>query len=103
MSRAVEMVAGSTLTLTLGATPSIPCGWQRMSIGDEDVVKQIGRGTEWPAEGVTPMPGAPGVEIWVLRTLREGTSTVSVECTCLGQEGSAEELAGAFVLRITVR
>lgn len=103
MSREVEMIAGSTLTLTLGATPSIPCGWQPMSISDEDVVKEIGRRTEWPAEGATPMPGAPGVEIWVLKTVSEGTSTVSVECTCLGQEGAAEELTGAFVLRITVR
>lgn len=102
-SRDAEIEAGGTVTLTLGASPSMPCGWQETSISDESALQQVARHTKWPAEGATPMPGAPGSEIWVLEALEEGTSTVSVECTCLGEEGTGQELRGVFVLSITVR
>lgn len=103
VSQDVRIGAGGTLTLTLGAVPSVPCGWQEMSISDESLVRQIAHRTDWPAEGVTPMPGAPGVEVWLLEALEEGTSTVSVECTCLGEEGTGEELRGVYVLSVAVR
>lgn len=103
ISEEVQVSANSTLTLTLGSTPSIPCGWQPPEIGEESIVRQMDHQSKWPAEGVTPMPGAPGTEIWVFETLTEGRSTISLRCMCLGEEGTGEELTGTFSLNVMVR
>jgi hypothetical protein len=49
------------------------------------------------------MPGAPGTEIWLFETLKAGESTISLECVCLGEEGSEEKVSGVFVLDVTVK
>lgn len=91
------------ITLTLGSTPSIPCGWQAAKISDMAVIQQVDRQSEWPAEGVTPQPGAPGTELWVFKARQTGVSTIALECTCLGEEGTGEELAGTLVVNVTVK
>lgn len=95
--------ASGVLTLTLGSTPSIPCGWHPPEIGDDAVIRQVDHQSKWPAEGVTPMPGAPGTEIWVFETLGEGESTISLKCVCLNEEGSGEEASGVLVLNVAVK
>jgi predicted secreted protein len=49
------------------------------------------------------MPGAPGTEIWIFKTLMEGESAISLNCVCLDEEGSEEEVSGTFVLNVTVK
>lgn len=100
--REVIIGAGSSLTLTLGSTPSIPCGWQSPEVEDEAILRQVDHQSEWPAAGVTPMPGAPGKEIWTFQALKGGESTITLTCSCLGEEGSGQELAGTFVLNARV-
>jgi len=99
VSRDAAVDAGATITLTLGSTPSMPCGWQKLEISDEAVVRRVDRRSKWPAEGVTPMPGAPGVEVWILEAREEGESTLSLDCSGLEEEA----LSGTFVLEVTVR
>ncbi len=48
------------------------------------------------------MPGAPGSEIWGFETLKEGETTISLTCVCLGEEGSGEEISGTFNLHVAV-
>jgi predicted secreted protein len=98
----IKVEANSHLTLTLGSTPSIPCGWQALEIDDGNVLEQVTHRSKWPAEGVTPMPGAPGTEVWELEALEAGETTVSLGCTCLGEEGEGQVLRGRFVLDVTV-
>jgi len=98
----VAVDASSHMTLTLGFTPSIPCGWQTLEIADVTVLHQLDQTSEWPAEEVTPMPGAPGTEIWVLEPLEQGQTAVTLNCVCLGEEGEDEVLRGRFVLDVTV-
>ena len=100
INRNVEIGANGVLTLTLGSNPSIPCGWQAPQIEDPDVVHQVDHQSRWPAEGVTPMPGAPGTEIWVFEVVGEGESTISFPCICLGEEGAEEEKRGTFMLNV---
>jgi len=102
VTRHVKIAANATLTLTLGSTPSVPCGWQGLDVEDQTVLQQVDHQTEWPAEGVTPMPGAPGVELWVVEALKEGESALSLACQCLGEQGAEQELEGTFVLNVTV-
>lgn len=97
------MGVNGTLTLTLGSTPSVPCRWESPTIRDPSVIRQVDHRSEWPAPGATPMPGAPGIKIWILESIAQGESTVSLECVCLGEEGSGEEVNGVFVTSIVVR
>jgi len=103
INREIIIGTGSSLTLTLGSTPSISCGWQSPEIEDEDILRQVGHRSKWPAAGVTPMPGAPGKEIWTFQALKGGESTITVTCSCLGEEGVGQELAGTFVLEAKVK
>ncbi len=103
VERDVTLHANGVLTLTLGSTPSIPCGWQAAEISDAAVIHQVDQQSEWPAEGVTPKPGAPGTEIWVFEARQTGASTLSLDCTCLGEEGIGEELAGTLVVNVTIK
>lgn len=96
----VEIGAGGAITLTLGSTPSIPCGWSEPEIGDPAVVRQVDYQDQWPAEGVTPVPGAPGTEFYLFETTEEGESTITFRCVCLGEEGAEEELRGTFELNV---
>lgn len=100
ISKNVEIDANGLLTVTLGSTPSIPCGWQHPQMSDPDVIRQVSHRSEWPAGGVTPMPGAPGTEIWGFEMLKEGESSISFLCTCLGEEGVEEERRGTFMLNV---
>lgn len=102
LHRDVTIAANSSLTLTVGSTPSIPCGWQRPAIGNQAIVRQVDHQSKWPAEGATPMPGAPGTEIWGFETREAGETTITLTCTCLGEEGSGEEVRGTFNLHVTV-
>ncbi len=102
LTRETELTVNSTLTLTLGSTPSIPCSWKSPEINDDAIVRQVDQQSEWPAEGATPMPGAPGTEIWVFEMLQAGESTISWDCMCLGEQGAEEKLTGTFSLNLTV-
>lgn len=91
------------ITLTLGSTPSIPCGWQAAEISDSTVIRQVDHQSQWPAEDVTPKPGAPGTETWVFKARQAGASTISLDCTCLGEEGTGEELAGILTVSVIAK
>lgn len=103
VTREVAVAPNTTVTLTLGSTPSIPCSWQAPEISDDTILRQAEHTTEWPAEDVTPVPGAPGAHVWVLEALDEGESVWSVECRCLGEEGTGETLRGTFELHAVVQ
>ena len=102
ITKKVAIRANAFLTLTLGSSPSIPCGWQAPEIDDDNVLRQIDHWSEWPAEGVTPMPGAQGSEIWVFQSLEPGSCTVSLACSCLGEKGSGQKVAGTFILQVSI-
>lgn len=102
ITKEVAIRANASLTLTVESCPSIPCRWQAPEIDDDAVLRQVDHQSEWPAEGVTPKPGAPGTEIWVFEALEEGACTVSLPCLCLGEEGAEEEQVGMFVLEVSV-
>jgi predicted secreted protein len=103
ISKDVEISVNRSFTLTLGSTPSIPCGWHSPEIDDQAIVRQVDHQSKWPAEGMTPMPGAPGTEIWIFETLIEGDTSISLNCVCLSEEGSEEEISGTFTLNVTAK
>ena len=101
--REIEVPRHASLKLMVGSTPSIPCSWRAPEIEDQTVLNQSEHQSKWPAEGATPMPGAPGTEIWIFETIDQGESTVRLRCMCLDEQGSAEEESGVFTLHVTVK
>jgi len=103
ITREVDLSVLEVLTLTLGSTPSIPCGWQDPDVSEPGVLHQTNHERIWPAEGVTPMPGAPGTEFWVFEPVTRGRAEVSVACTCLDEEGAERVVEGRLVVQATVK
>ena len=103
VTREVDLSAAQVLTLTLGSTPSIPCGWQAPDVSESGVLRQTNHESIWPAEGATPMPGAPGTEVWVFEPVARGETEVSVVCTCLDEEGAEQVVEGRLVVQATVK
>jgi predicted secreted protein len=101
-SREVSLRAGDTLEVSAGSTPSIPCHWQPPETGESTIVQQVAHESKWPAPDVTPMPGAPGLEIWTFEARKAGRSEIRLACMCLKEEGSQEEERGVFVLEVSV-
>jgi len=77
-SKQIEVTAGSTFTVTLCSNPTTGYQWADLSaISDETVVRQISH--EFIAPEKTGVVGAPGKEVWAFKTLKKGTSTVSID------------------------
>ncbi len=94
--------AGDTLKLNLGHNPSMPCSWSAPEIENPEIVTQIDHYTKWPAEGATPMPGAPGEVIWAFEAQIEGQTKISLSCNGLDEAGEEERLEGTFEVQIRV-
>ena len=98
-----HLTSGGRMTLKVGSNPSMPCGWEAPDIGDPEVITQVDHDTKWPAEGVTPKPGAPGTEVWVFEARGEGQSVISLSCHCLDDQGEEEQLQGTLEIQIKVK
>lgn len=101
-TREVTLRAGDSLEVSAGSTPSIPCHWQSPEIGDSTILQQVAHESKWPAPGVTPMPGAPGLEIWTFEARQPGRSDIRLACKCLKEDGGQEEERGIFVVEVVV-
>ena len=101
-TREVTLRTGDSLELSVGSTPSIPYHWQPPEIGDSAIIEEVAHESKWPAPDVTPMPGAPGLEIWTFEAREAGRSEIRLACIGLTEEGSQEEEQGVFVLEVVV-
>lgn len=73
----VSIASGGTLTVTLESNASTGYRWnENANISDKAVIQQISHKYQAAA---TPMPGAPGKEIWTFKALQAGKSVVSME------------------------
>ncbi len=73
----VSLGAGGTLTVTLDSNATTGYSWnENANISDKSVIQQISHKYQAAA---TPMPGAPGKEIWTFKALQAGKSVVSME------------------------
>lgn len=75
ISRSVSLSVGDTLTVTLGSNPSTGFTWaEKMLISDPKVMTQLGHQMVASSTG---NPGAPGKEMWELKAIAPGNTTVS--------------------------
>jgi inhibitor of cysteine peptidase len=77
ISKKVNLAVGDTFSVTLCSNPSTGFQWSESAkISDPTVIQQTDHKFLSPGTGLT---GAPGKEVWTLKALKKGTSTISLE------------------------
>lgn len=96
----VEITHPSSQIVTLCSNPTTGFQWtESASISEESVIYQYEHNFVPPdEEGVV---GAPGKDVWTFKTLKKGTSTVSLEYSRPWEGGEQGEWT--FTLVITVK
>lgn len=95
----ITMAAGDTLTITLESNITTGYSWnENANIGDVTVIQQTGHKYQPPA---VTIPGAGGFEIWNLKALKVGHSTISMEYRRPFEPNAAP--ANTFTLRVIVQ
>ena len=80
ISRAVEVAAGDSFTVTLCSNPTTGFIWSESAqISDQTVLQQTDHKFEAPKRTDPPIEGAPGKEVWTFKALNKGEATVSME------------------------
>jgi len=95
----ITMTAGDTLTITLESNITTGYSWNENSnIGDNTVIQQTDHKYQPPA---VTIPGAGGNEIWNLKALKVGKSTISMEYRRPFEPNAAP--ANTFTLTVIVQ
>ena len=102
ISQEVEVSADGTLTVTLCSNPTTGFLWSESAqISDPTVLQQTGHQLVVAGSEPPPPPGTPGQEVWTFKTLKKGTSTVSMEYSRPWEGG--EKGAWTFILTVVVK
>jgi len=106
ISQEVEVAVDESLTITLYSCPSEGRQWSESAqISDQTVLREVDHKYEPPPEPIgcmLPVPGTPGQEVWTLKALEKGTSTISMEYTHPWEGGEKEPML-TFVLTVVVK
>jgi putative lipoprotein len=95
----VTLAAGDILTVTLESNITTGYSWnENATIGDKTVMQQTVHKYQSPA---TPIPGAGGKEVWIIKALKAGNSTISMEYRRSFEPGAAP--AKTLTLSVVVR
>jgi len=82
ISEQVEVAVDGTLTVTLVSNPTTGFQWsEQAQIGDQTILQQTGHQFMAPEAkgGTPPLLGSAGKEVWTFKTLKKGTTTVSMD------------------------
>jgi len=100
ISRAVEVAAGDSFTVTLCSNPTTGFIWsEQAQIGDQTLLQQTGH--EFISPGEKGLLGAAGEEVWTFQALKKGESTISMEYSRPWEGGEKGEWT--FVLTVVVK
>lgn len=78
ISRAVEVAAGDSFTVTLCSNPTTGFIWSESAqIGDQTVLQQTDH--KFVASEGTEVVGAAGKEVWTFQAVKKGETSVSME------------------------
>jgi inhibitor of cysteine peptidase len=101
ISREVEVAKDGTVTVTLGSNQTTGFQWSEQAvIGDTTILEQTSHKYVSP-EADTQVVGAAGKEEWIFKTLKSGTTTVSMEYSRPWEGG--EKSTWKFNLTISVK
>lgn len=99
----LAVAVGDTFTVTLCSNPTTGFQWaETAQIGDDSILEQVSHEYVAPETGdeEAPLVGAPGNEVWALKALEKGTTTVAMEYSRPWEGG--EKGVWTFVLTVVV-
>ena len=102
ISQEVEVAVDGSLTIALYSCPSEGRQWSEAQISDQTVLQQTDYKFVSPQSEPPPPPGTPGQEVWTLKTLKKGTSTIFMEYTHPWEGGEKEPML-TFALTVVVK
>lgn len=99
ISRAVEVAAGDSFTVTLCSNPTTGFIWsEQAQISDQTVLQQTDHQLVMPESEPPPPPGTPGQEVWTFQALKKGEAVVSMEYSRPWEGGEK----GTWIFNLTV-
>ncbi|UCD53932.1 MAG: protease inhibitor I42 family protein [Dehalococcoidia bacterium] len=99
ISRAVEVAAGDSFTVTLCSNPTTGFIWsEQAQISDQTVLQQTDHQLVVPESEPPPPPGTPGQEVWTFQALKKGEAVVSMEYSRPWEGGEK----GTWIFNLTV-
>ncbi|HUW08213.1 MAG TPA: protease inhibitor I42 family protein [Anaerolineae bacterium] len=101
IERELQVAAGKSVKVALCSNPSTGYGWGEAAISDPGVLAKVGHAYDAREGRKPPAPGTPGLEVWTLKALQPGQSTLSVEYGQPWEGGTKAEWT--FVLTVVVR
>jgi len=96
IKREAEVAVGDLLKLTLCSNPTTGFRWEQVGIGDRTVVEEVGHQFQMPSSRA--LVGLAGNELWTLKALKKGTTSVSLD---YGRPWEGGE-RGEWTLELTV-
>ena len=99
--RGIEVAAGKSFTIALCSNPSTGFSWGEALISYPGVVAEVGHEYDAREGKDPPAPGTPGAEVWTLKVLQPGQSSVSIEYGRPWDGGAKAEWT--FVLTVVAR
>jgi predicted secreted protein len=82
ISKKVDVAVDDVFTVTLCSNPTTGFEWETPQISDQAVLQQVDHKFMSPNEGASGEslpPGTPGQDVWTFRTLKSGSSKVSIQ------------------------
>ena len=101
LSRTIELNSGDTLTLILGANATTGFSWpEQATISEFTIIEQTEHKYIEPVSenGQVPGVGASGKDVWVFKSIKQGTSEISLDYSRPWEGGEK----GEWTFRLTV-
>lgn len=100
ITRTIDLAPGDAVTVSLASNPSTGFSWTEAAlIADPTVLEQVE--ATWTEAENKGMMGAGGSQVWTLKALRQGTTTVRMEYSRPWEGG--EKAVWTFELTVTVK
>ena len=102
MTRDIELIRPGSLIVSLCSNPTTGFQWAEAENSDASVVHEVSHNFVEPqATGDEPVVGAPGKDVWVFDSMKQGNATVKMSYGRPWEGGEKDEWT--LTLNITVK
>jgi len=103
MSKEVQLIAGSSVTVALCSNPTTGFQWGQAQVADPTILAETDHEFVEPGQsaGGQPLMGASGQDVWTFKALKKGNTTISIDYSRPWEGG--EKAEWTFNLTIIVK
>ena len=102
ITKDIELIRPGSLIVSLGANPTTGFQWgETAEISEPAVVAQVSHNFVEPQAGGEPVVGAPGKDVWVFDSQKEGAATIKISYGRSWEGGEKDEWT--LTINVTVK